>query len=265
LTGVKGEGYHFLVKHYRVNRGEAGHKLQNFLKERLGAAYSVRGVKRLIDRNRCRVNGRIERFGCTPVDAGDEVSILLDVTPVAPKVLYEDERMVAIDKPAGTSFDKLNFGLPVHRLDRDTSGVMLFAKSEDSLEELQEAFAERRVEKSYLAVIEGRLKETEGAIENRIGPVKRFEGQTIHGVTSKGKWAKTTWVAIRENLLRCTPETGRTHQIRVHLASIGHPIVGDGQYGSTTLASRHLLHCERITIEGITIESPPPKEFACAS
>ncbi len=249
---------------FQVTPGEAGVKLQIFLAGRLGC--SVRRVKRLIDHNHCRVNGRLERFGSSALQAGDEIQLALEEEWGEPKILFEDPYLKVLDKPAGLILEG------IHRLDRDTSGILLMAKGDPS--PFQKLFAERKMGKTYLALVHGVPKQ-QGRVENRLGPCGFFEGQTIWGEDPGGKVAKTSWRVLRSGkewaFLEARPETGRTHQIRVHLAALGHPIVGDGQYGREISSSletrRHLLHASRLrfihpmTRKEIDLHAPLPKDF----
>jgi 23S rRNA pseudouridine1911/1915/1917 synthase len=153
-------------------------------------------------------------------------------------ILYEDENVLVIDKPAGINSD--NFERRVHRLDKDTSGILLIAKDNKTLDFLQKQFKERRVEKHYLALVAGSIKNKEGTIEALIGrsPKERKKQKVYltHGPGSEGKRkAITKYKVLKKSenysLIEVLPKTGRRHQIRVHLAYISHPIVGDKMYG----------------------------------
>jgi 23S rRNA pseudouridine1911/1915/1917 synthase len=164
----------------------------------------------------------------------------------------------------------------VHRLDRYTSGVLLVAKNDAAHQRLAEQFASRRVEKTYLALVHGKVKVERGRIEK---PITRDPRQRIRMTArlARGRAAWTEYQVLRRfrdfTLLEVRIGTGRTHQIRVHLASIGHPVVGDRLYGapakigSEPTLSRYFLHSHRIrfeqpsTGEAITVESPLPAEL----
>lgn len=249
------------------------------------------------------------RPGKTKVAGGEEVVIRvppprpLTVEPEAIDldVLYEDEHLLVVDKPSGLTVHP-GSGRPdgtlanalvhhvgplpevigadrpgiVHRLDKDTSGAIVVAKNERVQRALSAAFAERAVQKTYLACVHGAPAEDEGVVELPIGrhPGDRKK-MTIEGAASRP--AKTRWAVERRlprhTLLRCSPVTGRTHQIRVHLKSLRLPIVGDPIYGNHGLpgedrAPRLLLHAWRLafthpaTHEEVSFEAPLPPDYA---
>ena len=147
----------------------------------------------------------------------------------------------------------------VHRLDKETSGAMLVARSQESFDYLKSLFQEGGMHKSYLALVYGEVKNDEGTIDKPIGLISGTTKRTIHG----GKMVKEAFTEYKVKkrydgytLLEVSPKTGRTHQIRVHLASIGHPIVGDKIYGGkkekkTGLKlDRQFLHCYQLLFVG---------------
>jgi RluA family pseudouridine synthase len=189
------------------------------------------------------------------------------------EILYEDAEFIAVNKPIGinsiagrnSSLDK-NPGetvlsiieqtlekkiYVVHRLDKPVSGVIVFAKSAISHKYLNDLFAQGRVQKQYLALVHGRVEPSQGLIDK---PIKEY-GSGRMGVDFKLGKASLTNYKVRElykeyTLLNAFPKTGRRHQIRVHLYSIGHPIVGDLQYGNKEIAvklPRLMLHSEQLT------------------
>lgn len=205
-------------------------------------------------------------------------------------VLYEDDDCVVINKPAGilthtqgahnpeatvATFlrDKVN-GLDgeragiVHRLDRATSGVIIGAKNQAALSWLQKQFAQRKVKKTYVAIAEGHLKEPEAIVDMPVG--RNPKAPATFRVDANGKHALTHYRVLKENdkysLLELKPETGRTHQLRVHLAHLGHPIVNDPLYGKGTYGDRLFLHALSLEItlpsrERKTFTAPLPPEF----
>jgi len=203
------------------------------------------------------------------------------------KILYEDDNIIAVDKPEGISsikennksaetvhsilqkeFDEKLF--IVHRLDKDVSGVMLFAKNSSTHKFLNKQFENHLIEKKYIALVHGIISENTGLIDKKI----RQFGSGRMGVDEiKGKESRTKFDVLERfnsfTLLKLIPETGRRHQLRVHLYSIGHPIVGDLHYGEKSLQknfSRLMLHAEEIEFfiedeKKMKIKSPLPESF----
>jgi len=186
------------------------------------------------------------------------------------KTIYEDENVLVIDKPAGINAD--DFEKRVHRLDKDTSGVLLIAKNDQNLGFLQKQFKERKVEKRYLALVVGNLKNKEGEIKTLLGrsPADRRK-QKVYFMQEPGNEAKreaTTRYKVLQrfenyDLIEVQPLTGRKHQIRVHLAHLGHPIAGDKLYGfknqpRPTDLKRQFLHASYLKIN---LSNNQTKEF----
>jgi 23S rRNA pseudouridine1911/1915/1917 synthase len=138
----------------------------------------------------------------------------------------------------------------VHRLDKGTSGLMVIAKNAQTEEALQKEFQERKVQKAYLALIEGVIEPEEGEVDIPIGRDERNRERMA--VTENGKSAQTEYLTLKKyksySLLELKPKTGRTHQIRVHLSAIGHPILGDVKYGGKQgISPRIFLHAAKLT------------------
>ncbi|MBM3981863.1 MAG: RluA family pseudouridine synthase [Planctomycetes bacterium] len=252
-------------------------------------------VKQLLRSGRVTVNGASVTRHDHPLRPGDAVAVARDAPVVAPAglaIVYEDAHLIAIDKPAGlltvatetekvaTAFVLLseylvsrNAGRPfvVHRLDRDTSGLLLFARTADVRDELQVNW--EQVTKTYLAVVEGAPPAAEGVIENYLteGRDLRVRASRHPGPDAKRAVSRYKVRAAHDNysLVEVTLETGRKHQIRVHMAGLGCPVAGDKLYGATTDPARRLcLHAGRLSFthpaSGAPVELAvtPPKEMA---
>lgn len=249
-------------------------KLVAFLQGQLGD-YSGKFLRKLLEANLCRVNGKVERFGSKEVKAGDAVELapswksLLTpkLTPI--EIVYEDEYLKVVNKPAGCVCSDKEFGPNlVHRLDKDTTGLLIVAKNAKTRDQLMEMFKKREISKTYIALVDGVPKKSGGTIQNFLMKKGSFQGQTIYGSGPKGLTAITHWKTVAAGkgaaLVLCEPFTGRTHQIRVHMAEMGHPILIDRQYAKSfrcrLFVQRPLLHAYRLrfTFEGKTIDLTAP-------
>ena len=196
---------------------------------------------------------------------------------VKPEIIYEDQNVIVVNKPAGLLSEAkgeycpertlADFGFVCHRLDRDTSGVMILAKSLEVQKFLKRQFQDRKVHKTYYAVIEGALKLTEAKIDLPL--IRDLKRPTTFRVDANGKPAVTFYKTLKSNdefsLVELKPVTGRTHQLRVHMKYLGHPIVGDRVYDGKK-ADRLMLHAKEleITLPGgkrETFEADLPSEF----
>jgi 23S rRNA pseudouridine1911/1915/1917 synthase len=292
---------------FRTLPEDAGKRLDQAAHERL-AQYSRSRIQQWIRDGRVLVNGMAGR-PARIVRAGESI----EVTPAEPAplhaspediplhVLYEDQDLVAIDKPAGMVVHAgagihagtlvnallhrfaalsgvggaLRPGI-VHRLDRYTSGVLLVAKNDGAHQSLAAQFSGRQVEKTYIALVHGKVKAETGRIERPIArdPAHRTR-MTARLGEGRAAWSEYRVVRRLERftLLEVRIGTGRTHQIRVHLAALGHPVAGDTLYGAPAKVEgmpplgRHFLHAHRIrfrspsTGEEVTVESPLPREL----
>lgn len=290
-----------------VPPSEAGSRLDRFLQRQL-PQYSRARLQQWIREHRVRLNGQPTR-PAERLKGGERIQ----VEPAAPpplkavpeaiplRVLYEDEDLIAVDKPAGmivhagagrhsgTLVNALLYrygrlseiggearpGI-VHRLDRQTSGVILVARNDQAHRRLAAQFAARKVEKVYLALVHGEVRQDQGRIEAPIArdPVRRLRMSARLGY---GRAALSEYRVLRRypgfTLLEVRIRTGRTHQIRAHLASVGHPVVGDRLYGAPRcveglpVLDRHFLHAQRVGFlhpssgEPLSIESPLPEEL----
>lgn len=252
-------------------------KLIDFISENLEITASKKQIKRWIDGNSCCVNGQVERFSATIVKPGDRITLNISDTLAQPMtIIYEDEYFKVVNKPAGIAMDKLEEqDLLVHRLDRDTSGLLIIPKTRRALNLLRAQFERREIVKEYLAIVDGIPEEKTGIIDAAMGKTGQGEGMIFWGVKPDGVKALTNWICTQTGpdwaLLLCRPETGRTHQLRVHMKHIGHPILGDYQYNRTFKTAlrpkRHMLHSYKLTFdhpvtkEKLHLEAPLPEDF----
>lgn len=251
-------------------------------------------VKELLRSGRVHVNGASTTRHDHPLTPADRVAIAPETSPQAAAlgqhgiaILYEDSHLIAIDKPAGlltvatdgektaTAFALLHAHhrerpFVVHRLDRDTSGVLLFAKTPTVRDALQEAWDS--AEKTYLAVVDGVPDPPEGAVENFLAEGKDLRVRPVRDTVEHAKRAVSRYRVVsragRLTLLEVRIETGRKHQIRVHLAGLGCPVIGDRLYGNgVNPAGRLGLHARRLafdhpaTGQRVTVEAAFPVEL----
>ena len=290
-----------------VDEAGEGQRIDNFLVARLKGVPKSH-VYRILRSGEVRVNsGRVEasrrlaigdRIRIPPIrvaerEAGDAPAPALELP-----VLFEDEYILAVDKPAGLAvhggsgiahgaIERLRAGRPqakflelVHRLDRETSGVLLLAKKRSALTALHEDLRERSMDKRYLAAVAGRVRDDKRRVKVALRKYSTGEGERRVAVDEReGQEAETIFRRLARNdefsLLEAELLTGRTHQIRVHLAHIGHPILGDEKYGDFTLNKalrkrglrRMFLHAAELSFvhpatgERVTVRSPLPPEL----
>lgn len=279
-------------------------RLDRFLAES-GVVPSRAVATRLVRVGAVLVNGQAVRAS-RAVNAGDTVTVaipdalpaLVEAEDIALSVVYEDGDLMVVDKPAGmvvhpgagrrtgTLVNALlsrhsgwpSLGGPerpgiVHRLDKGTSGLMLVARTEVALRRLSADLAQHRVHREYRAIATGMLKDT-GLIEAPIG--RHPKERRRMAVVDNGRAAVTHFTAVealrRHTLLAVRLETGRTHQVRVHLAAIGHPLLGDSTYGhpAPDLIDRPALHSHRlgfahpVTGEQLEFVAPMPADMEAA-
>ncbi len=266
-----------------VLAGEEGKSLLSFLKNRYGSLGSVRSLKRAIEGKRCTVNKRVELFSTHPLSKGDSVELswgsLGGVSEKKPLLLWREGDLSAYAKPSGVPSLSAHFSGQrlVHRLDKETSGIMLVAHSDQMRLSMIALFRSHQIEKEYLALVDGLVEQEGGSIISQIAPIHFYQGQTIYGSRRVGRRAITEWRMVghgdRVSLIRASPITGRTHQLRVHFKEMGHPILGDYQYGKRFLfssipISRHLLHAYKIsfihpqTKKKVIAIAPIPEDFS---
>ena len=289
-----------------ANAADAGGRIDRFLAGCLPELSRAR-LQALIRDGHVRLNGAPTKPS-HPLAVGDSIAVTIpqaqparaEPQDIPLTILHEDEHLIVVDKPHGLvvhpaagNFDGtlVNALLHhcgdlseiggvqrpgiVHRLDKDTSGCLVAAKNDASHRFLVEAFAGRKVSKTYLAVVEGRPPNDSGRIENNIARSPRDRQKMAIVPPPAGKVAITDY-AVRAplgdaSLVECTLHTGRTHQIRVHMKSLGCPILGDPIYAKPARQAvpvpRLMLHAWKLgfthPIGGLPVhfESPPPPEF----
>ncbi|MFH0948783.1 MAG: RluA family pseudouridine synthase [Elusimicrobiota bacterium] len=275
-------------------------RLDNFLKEKY-PDFSRGYFQRLIKNGFVQINGKHSESG-HKIRIGDIVEIIFadkeqKILPskIPLEIIFEDNDIIVINKqpnlvvhPAGRhQTDTLVNGLLyywkdsthanpflVHRLDKDTSGVIVVAKNDPAKAGLSKQFQNRNVEKKYLAIVNGIIKENDGTIETPLGRSREFRKKIV--VSSASKRMSKTFFKVIERFKNATylevkPYTGRTHQIRVHLAYIGHPVIGDVEYGKVSeIAKRQLLHASEIKFthpsskKKVEFSAPLPEDFKSA-
>ena len=261
-------------------------------------------AQKLISGGDIRVNGEQVKAGLK-LETGDRITV--SITPVVAgdllpediplKILYEDDDVLVIDKPPGLtvhpapghpnhtlvnallshlpnlpeSDDTLRPGI-VHRLDKDTSGIILVAKNTVAQANLSEQFKSHSITKKYIALVNGHLTPEQGVIEAPIGRDTRNRKKMAIAGETRGREARTLYRVMKYinkyTLLEVTTETGRTHQIRVHFSAIGYPVAGDETYGTKSkILPRQFLHATKVgfylpsTGEYREIESPLPGDL----
>ena len=286
-----------------VSANDAKLRLDQFLAKRL-PEHSRSRLQQLIRSGFVRLNEQTTRPRQI-VQGGDKISLIepppekieTRPEPIPLDVLFEDDDLIVINKPAGLTIHpgaghrehtlvnallshcttlsgiagKERPGI-VHRLDKETSGCVVVAKNDIAHRELSKQFAARTVEKIYLAVVAGKLRKPIGVIEEKIGrhPVHR---QRMSVASKRGRPAKTEYRVIRSSdqgsLVECRLHSGRTHQIRVHLHHVGHPVLGDKLYAPRFAKGfpRQMLHAWKLgfrhprTGDWKIFEAPLPEDF----
>ncbi|MGB8342793.1 MAG: RluA family pseudouridine synthase [Chthoniobacterales bacterium] len=287
-----------------VPNERAGWRLDRYLAAAL-SQFSRSRLQALIRNGEVQLRGKNARPRET-VHAGDLIRLTIppleeieaEAEEIPLEILFEDEDLLVLNKPPGlvvhpgagnqthtlvnallhhcTSLSgiggKQRPGI-VHRLDKETSGCLVVAKNDVAHQALAQQFAEREATKIYLALVTGKLKRNRGTIEAAIGrhPVHR---KKMRVDARRGRAAKTDYRVLQSggsvSLVECALHSGRTHQIRVHLHHLGHPVIGDALYGKRTVASRQMLHAWKLgfthprTNEPLLFEAPLPADFRAA-
>ena len=281
-------------------RVEAATELMPFLLSKLGGMTRT-SVKQLLSQRRVTVNAGVQTRHDTPLKAGDVINILqgrgnVELRHPKLRVIYEDDALIVVEKKNGlltvpvkaesketTVFSILkeyvkkqsyrNTVHVVHRLDRETSGLLVFAKSPELQEYMRTYWRQLVTKRTYVALVEGRLEQKEGKITSWLTEDNRTALVSSSPVDNGGQLAITNYKVLKEgdmSLVELNLETGRTNQIRVHMASMGHPVVGDRKYGNGNESSpidRLCLHARVLefihpmTEKKVRFETPMPKEF----
>jgi 23S rRNA pseudouridine1911/1915/1917 synthase len=259
----------------KIAEGQPRPRLDVYLTETVGNINRA-FITKLGEQGRIKVNGQNVKSGFK-LKTGDKIDVDFDfeqsttIPEIDLPVLYEDDDCIVINKPTGVlthskgafnpeatvasfvqpkivDMDGDRSGI-VHRLDRATSGVIIAAKTPDALTWLQKQFSQRKVKKTYYAVIEGTLDPAEAIVNIGIG--RNPKDPKTFRVTNSGKPATTAYEVIeagqKNSLIKLTPATGRTHQLRVHLRYLGHPIIGDTVYEGAP-HERLMLHAEQLEL-----------------
>ena len=286
----------------RLTAAAASPRLDRFLAEqepelsRSAAARLIKGHLVLVNGRTADPADRIATGDVVEFEIPEAYAIEASAEPISLDVVYEDEDLAVIDKPAGmvvhpapghytgTLVNALlgrggtwsvvgGSARPgiVHRLDKGTSGLIVVARNDVSHRALSAQLKDRTLSRTYMAIVRGRVKEEAGELEGPIGrdPKERKRMAIVSG----GRFARTRYEVVERGrghtLLRCDLDTGRTHQIRVHLAALGHPIAGDVEYGSRKPGDpeRPMLHAWRLRLRhprtqtDMTFEARPPADF----
>jgi len=284
----------------RTIKAEVGLDLAHYVANLTKGRLSIRQARTVIEDGCCRINGQVESFGSYKLVAGDVIEVILpqeDTEHVydVKRLVYADEYFVAYDKPAFlpvTPIDKVkswslldilkaSLGeiIPVHRLDADTSGIVLFARQAKVARRLEEAFSEHQVEKIYHAIVRGHPREV-GNYRSYLIKVRSGQGfeKWKSGRGADAREALTNWTVERRlgpyaSLVRVEPKTGRYHQIRIHFSEMGASLYGDRIYGDRrdpVHVHRHLLHASEVHLKHpiddskIVIKSPLPRDMVDA-
>lgn len=276
-----------------INEENKGERIDKYISNIIeGKSRSF--LKGLIDNGSVTVNGKVQKSNYN-LKSGDNITvvmpepIILNVTPenIDLDIVYEDEDLIVINKPkgmivhpapgvyTGTLVNALLYHCKnlsgingvirpgiVHRIDKDTTGIIVVAKNDEAHAFLSDQFKEHSIKREYYALLEGKFMKTEGSVDKPLGRHKR--DRIKMAITTDGKRAVTHYEVLEQydngtSLVKCSLETGRTHQIRVHMASISHPVVGDTIYGLKK--QRYKLEGQVLHAKTLGFIHPTKKEY----
>lgn len=304
------------IKEFIVSPGQSKARIDLFLSGVL-PEMSRRKIRQILDVGGCYVNNKRMHIASRQVNAGDKVRVEFNLEALSKTrqktftlrdddILYDEKNLIAINKPPGLpsqatrdqdvmhaevclrrwlkSSDRANGTvILLHRLDKETSGILLFATSNNVATWVTDQFREKKVKKTYWAICRGLPPESNFKIECYLSSIDKKTGK-VSPVRSGGKQSRTEFVTryrcdeLNISLIECYPETGRSHQIRVHLNMAGFPILGDKKYGDGSdrslrkdvleiAAFHHMLHARAIEVPLDAVQMPvkitaePPPEF----
>lgn len=295
------------MKNIIIEKNNSDLRIDKFLVKEF-FSYTRGEIIRQIKNGNITINGK----GVKPsyiLKEGDRLEINLeeDNTELIPdkkiklEIIFQNENIIVVNKPAGMQVhpdsneknntlanaliakfpeiesvgeDPMRPGI-IHRLDKDTSGIMVIARNQKTFEELKNKFKNREIEKKYWAIVYGRVEKNDGIIDKPLARATTYRKQVVAGKKTQTKIREAvTYYKVLKNwdsssLLEVAPKTGRTHQIRVHLTSVGHPIVGDKVYKAKNIklleTARQMLHAKSIKFslfeEDFSFEAPIPEDF----
>ena len=268
-----------MLQEISISAGESSKKLENFLKKRFPIGY----VRKLFRKHGVRLNGK----RCKPdnvIAPGDCIQLYIPFEEIPPsgrqnatphgnlEIIFEDDEIIVLNKPAGIAVHEGKDVLKrhsllgmletmyrpqgiaprlIHRLDKDTSGVLVAAKREETAREFESLFAEGSMQKEYICLLVGRLQQDEGTIDFRLSGREGKPVRALTHFTVTKRFSETT-------LVRANITTGRMHQVRLHFARYGHPVVMDARHGDFSYNKkfrkayglrRQFLHASNLTIE----------------
>lgn len=249
-------------------------RLLSFLKDKIKNNCSNKVIKKALEQGFCQVNGKIERFSSVLLHKNDRVLLDKNYLKTADEqakkeftVLYEDDDLLVCNKPYGVICFEENIrryfpnSFLVHRLDKQTSGAIILAKSKKIKDLFIQQFKEKKVKKIYVALVDGKVKYNKKEIKSYLYPKVKYQGQTLYA-SSKNKqgvfahsivekmFSKDTYSKVSVEII-----TGRTHQIRVHLKEDSHPVLGDYQYSKSF---KYPYHVSRIMLHSYKVEFNHP-------